>query len=88
MSMKNFQEFMRLIQEDPAVARRVKEIGHGDFPALIWYARELNLEIGEDELSALKESSLEVRRELSDMELDSVSGGWFFPRDDDGEGDE
>ena len=80
MSMEHLNRFMKMAEEDAAVAARVERIGYEDISGLIAYAGELGLSIEAGDFEKLKERLLSERRELGDEELGAVAGGWFFRR--------
>ena len=78
MNPENLQKFLQLIKTDAGVASRVKEIGYQQTRQILAYAGELGLAFDEQDLQAMKSQALQSRDELSDHQLATVSGGWFF----------
>jgi predicted ribosomally synthesized peptide with nif11-like leader len=78
MSAENLQRFMKMAEEDAAVAARVEGIGYEDIPGLIAYARELGLSVEARDFEDMKARLLSERRELGDEELGAVAGGFLF----------
>jgi predicted ribosomally synthesized peptide with nif11-like leader len=78
MSMEDLNRFMKMAEEDAAVAARVEGIGYEDIPGLIAYARELGLSVDAEDFEEMKKHLLSERRELDDEELGAVAGGWLF----------
>jgi predicted ribosomally synthesized peptide with nif11-like leader len=80
MSTEDLQRFMKMAEEDAAVASKVEGIGYEDIPGLIAYAQELGLSVETEDFDQMKERLLSERRELGDAELGAVAGGWLFRR--------
>ncbi len=80
MSMENLNRFMKMAEEDDAVAARVEEIGYENIPGLTAYAQELGLSVETGDFEQMKERLLSERRELGDEELGAVAGGFLFRR--------
>ena len=83
MTIEQMNAFMRLVENDAEVARKVEDIGYDNIDGLLTYARELRLDIDQKDFEAAKKEALKATRKLSGDKLDSVSGGWFFPRPSD-----
>jgi predicted ribosomally synthesized peptide with nif11-like leader len=80
MSTEDLQRFMKMAEDDAAVAAKVERIGYEDIPGLIAYAQELGLSVEARDFDQMKERLLSERRELGDEELGAVAGGWLFGR--------
>lgn len=78
MSTQDLQAFMKLAEEDSAIAEKVQAIGYDNLDGLIAYAGELNLTVDASDFAAMKDALLEQGHEISDDALEAVAGGWFF----------
>lgn len=78
MSMEDLNRFMKMAEDDAAVAARVEGIGYEDIPPLIAYAQELGLSVEAEDFEQMKARLLSERRELGDEELGAVAGGFLF----------
>jgi predicted ribosomally synthesized peptide with nif11-like leader len=74
--MRNLHRFVRLVGENKEIAEKVQEISFGDPKAIIAYGRELGFEFDEKDLEELGSNVLEQSDELSEEELEMVSGGF------------
>ncbi len=80
MSMENLKKFMELVEVDEMVAKRLEEIGTQNKEGLIAYSKELDLEFSEKDLEEFKDTILNEKSELSEDQLNSISGGFLFRR--------
>ena len=84
MSIDNLKKFGKLCAEDENVRARAKEIGINNPEGLIAYAgEELGLDFDLDDMTALAKEGGTSLDELSEEDLEKVSGGkWTIPQDD------
>ena len=75
MSVADLKKFGQMIQEDPKVRQRAKEIGIANLDNQIAYAKELGLEFDKDDLQALADEAGISKGELSEEQLEQVAGG-------------
>jgi predicted ribosomally synthesized peptide with nif11-like leader len=64
-----------MIQEDPKVRQRAKEIGIANLDNQIAYAKELGLKFDKDDLQALAEEAGITKGELNEEQLEQIAGG-------------
>jgi predicted ribosomally synthesized peptide with nif11-like leader len=76
--MRNLQRFVQLVGENKEIAEKVREISFGDPKAIIAYAKDLGFEFDEKDLEEFGGNVLGQSDELSEEELEMVSGGFFW----------
>lgn len=84
MSLDNLKKFRELCAKNGVVMAKAKEIGVDNTEELIAYAgQEFDLAFSSDDIAALAKEGGAAMDELSDEDLDRVSGGkWIIPPDD------
>jgi predicted ribosomally synthesized peptide with nif11-like leader len=74
--MRNLHRFVQLIGENKEIAEKVQEISFDDPKAIISYAKDLGFEFDEKDLEEFGSNVLGQSDELSEEELEMVSGGF------------
>lgn len=84
MGIDNLKKFSKLCAEDENIRAKAKEIGFNNIEGLIDYAREeLGLDFNQDDMAAFAKQGGTSLDELSEEDLEKVSGGkWTIPQDD------
>jgi predicted ribosomally synthesized peptide with nif11-like leader len=76
MSLENLKKYGKLCEEKEEVREKAKEIGLQDLEGQIAYGKSLGLDFSKEDFEALaKEAGVEVKKELSEEELEKVAGG-------------
>ena len=78
MSMENLGKFLKRIQEDEAVAGKVRELGNTDLKGIAAYGQELGYSFTVEDLEEAKKNNLQAGNELSEEDLEKASGGTFI----------
>ena len=74
--MRNLHRFVQLVGENKEIAEKMQEISFDDPKAIIAYAKDLGFEFDEKDLEEFGGNMLEQSDELSEEELEMVSGGF------------
>ena len=74
--MRNLHQFVQLVGENKEIAEKMQEISFDDPKAIIAYAKDLGFEFDEKDLEEFGGNMLEQSDELSEEELEMVSGGF------------
>ena len=75
MSKENLGKFLKLVQEDEAIAGKVREIGNADLKGIAAYGQELGYSFTAEDLEEARKNTLQAGNELSEEDLDKAAGG-------------